>query len=299
MERVKVILKRIFVLPPLPTLLIAAVSFPAVIYVLASGKDGTAFACLAYTASGYALILVITGSFEIIRMIRRTADRNSLIRKVRNSSLYEKILKDRMFRAGISLYLGLAVNLLYIVLNFISGIRYRSVWFTTLSAYYLMLALMRFLLLRYMNRNELGKHLREEFRRYRLCGILLLLMNWVLAGVVVLIVHKNNGFEYSGNLIYAMALYAFYAVILAVINVIKFRKLGSPVISAAKVINFTAALVSMLSLETAMLAQFGGAKEVMFRRIMTGATGGVVCAAVLGAAIFMIVHATKQLKRLK
>lgn len=204
-----------------------------------------------------------------------------------------------MFRAGISLYLGLAVNLLYIVLNFISGIRYRSVWFTTLSAYYLMLALMRFLLLRYMNRNELGKHLREEFRRYRLCGILLLLMNWVLAGVVVLIVHKNNGFEYSGNLIYAMALYAFYAVILAVINVIKFRKLGSPVISAAKVINFTAALVSMLSLETAMLAQFGGAEEVMFRRIMTGATGGVVCAAVLGAAIFMIVQATKQLKRMK
>src|SRR5699024_4967620 len=110
MERVKVILKRIFVLPPLPTLLIAAVSFLAVIYVLASGKDGTAFACLAYTASGYALILVITGSFEIVRMIRRTADRNSLIRKVRNSSLYEKILKDRMFRAGISLYLGLAVN---------------------------------------------------------------------------------------------------------------------------------------------------------------------------------------------
>ena len=286
MERVKVILKRIFVLPPLPTLLIAAVSFPAVIYVLAAGKDGTAFACLAYTASGYALILVITGSFEIVRMIRRTVDRNSLIRKVRNSSLYEKILKDRMFRA-------------YIVLNFISGIRYRSVWFTTLSAYYLMLALMRFLLLRYMNRNELGKHLREEFRRYRLCGILLLLMNWVLAGVVVLIVHKNNGFEYSGNLIYAMALYAFYAVILAVINVIKFRKLGSPVISAAKVINFTAALVSMLSLETAMLAQFGGAEEVMFRRIMTGATGGVVCAAVLGAAIFMIVQATKQLKRMK
>ena len=70
-------------------------------------------------------------------------------------------------------------------------------------------------------------------------------------------------------------------------------------IEAAKVINFTAALVSMLSLETAMLAQFGGAEEVMFRRIMTGATGGVVCAAVLGAAIFMIVQATKQLKRMK
>ncbi len=48
------------------------------------------------------------------------------------------------------------------------------------------------------------------------------------------------------------------AVITSVINVVKFRKYGSPIMSAAKVINLTAALVSMLSLETAMLAQLGG-----------------------------------------
>lgn len=48
MERVKVILKRIFVLPPLPTLLIAAVSFPAVIYVLAcrEGRNGICLPCI-------------------------------------------------------------------------------------------------------------------------------------------------------------------------------------------------------------------------------------------------------------
>ena len=65
--------------------------------------------------------------------------------------------------------------------------------------------------------------------------------------------------------------------------------------SAAKAINLTAALVSMLSLETAMLAQFGG-DDVMFRQIMTSATGAGVCVIVLGMAVYMIVKSTKALK---
>lgn len=82
-------------------------------------------------------------------------------------------------------------------------------------------------------------------------------MNQALIGIIVLVVHQNSGFEYPGFLIYAMALYAFYAAITTVMNVVKFRKYGSPIMSSAKVINLTAALVFMLSLETAMLAQFG------------------------------------------
>ena len=68
--------------------------------------------------------------------------------------------------------------------------------------------------------------------------------------------------------------------------------------AAAKVISLTAALVSMLSLETAMLARFGG-DELEFRRIMLGASGGVVCAIVLTMAIYMIVRSTRHLKKLK
>ena len=120
-------------------------------------------------------------------------------------------------------------------------------------------------------------------------------MNQALAAIVVIVVKQNKGFEYSGFLIYAMALYTFYAVITSVINVVKFRKYGSPVMSAAKVISLTAALVSMLSLETAMLAQFGR-DDVRLRQIMISATGTGVCAIVLGMAVFMIAKSTKALK---
>ena len=94
-----------------------------------------------------------------------------------------------------------------------------------------------------------------------------------------------------------MALYTFYITIAAVVNVVKFRKHGSPILSAAKVISLTAALVSMLSLATAMLAQFGQDDEEEFRRIMIGAFGGAVCAVVLAMAIYMIVRSTKQLRK--
>ena len=102
---------------------------------------------------------------------------------------------------------------------------------------------------------------------------------------------------YAGSLIYAMALYTFYVTIMAVVNLVRYRKYQSPAMSAAKAINLAAALVSMLSLETAMLAQFGGGET--FRQLMTASTGGSVCVIVVGMGVYMTVHASKQLKKLQ
>ena len=93
--------------------------------------------------------------------------------------------------------------------------------------------------------------------------------------------------------------FRFYATITAAVNVVKFRRYRKPVLSAAKVINLTAALVSMLSLETAMLTQFGAADDPVFRQIMTASTGAGVSMIVLGMAVFMITSSTKQLKSIK
>lgn len=135
-----------------------------------------------------------------------------------------------------------------------------------------------------------------ELKRYRLCGFMLLIMNQALAGIVVFMVYQSRGFDYPGLLIYAMAMYSFYSVITAAVNLVKFRKHGSPVLSAAKVINLVAAMVSILSLETAMLARFGGDDDLEFRRLMTGLTGGGVCVIVIGMACFMLWRSRKQRK---
>lgn len=78
-----------------------------------------------------------------------------------------------------------------------------------------------------------------------------------------------------------------------------YRQYQSPVMSAAKAIKLVAALVSMLSLETAMLEQFGNGQDPGFRQLMTGLTGGCACLIVLGMGIYMIVRAGRRLNEME
>ena len=131
------------------------------------------------------------------------------------------------------------------------------------------------------------------------CGTLLLLMNLTLGVIVFYIVWQNRGFEYHYIPTIAMAAYTFTAMTLAVINVFKDRRYESPLMSAARVISLASALVSILSLATAMLTAFGEAGNDSFRQIMTAITGTAVCLLVLAMAIYMIIHSTKEINRLK
>ena len=302
MERCKQILKKIFFLPPFLTVLLALFGYGFVLAVAVFEIANPVLQYLSYICSAYALIITITGFPHFIaftKSVKRYINEHSLMKKLRSTKLGNRFLSDVRFRTEVSLYQGLFINLLYIGMKMFSGIYYRSVWFISLAVYYMLLAAMRLLLLRRGKRKTGKPPMEIEIHRYRLCGILLLIMNQALAGIVIFMVHQNKGFIYPGVLIYAMALYAFYSVITAVINLVKFRKHGSPILSAAKVINLVAAMVSILSLETAMLAQFGGNDDPFFRKAMTGATGGGVCTIVIGMAVFMIWKSSKQMKELR
>lgn len=294
MERMKKILKKIFCLPPVPTLLISIPAYGLVIYALAGEHVEPVIAYAAYFLSAYALIITVTGTTGVVRFIRQGIDKHPLVRKALDIPMVGRYVREDMFRAEAALYQGFFINLLYAGIKMFSGILYRSVWFITLAVYYILLAVMRASLLHHVRKTGTDKV--SEWKRYRLCGMILLFMNVALAGIVILVVYQNSGFEYPGMLIYVMAMYAFYATITAVRNVVKFKRYGSPVMSAAKVINLTAALVSMLSLETAMLTQFGAADDAAFRQIMTASTGAGISLIVLGMAVFMIVRSTKQLR---
>ena len=205
----------------------------------------------------------------------------------------DKLRNDFHFRRRISLYISFLMNLMYIAVKLISGIYYSSVWFISIAFYYIILAFMRYLLLR-RERREISRD-RSEWRKYRFCGIVLLFMNQALVGIVVFIVNQNQSYEYPGIIIYAMAAYSFYIIISAIVNLAKYRKQNNPIISAMNIITFVASMVSMLSLETALMAQFGDGDSI-FRRTMTAITGGAVCVIVLGLAVYMIVRSSKKLK---
>lgn len=265
-------IKKLCILPLIPTLLIAVPSFLLLIWVFADLSVPQSICYAAYVLSSYALIITCTGVFRLTKWFRSEREENYLVKKLKGISFVERYVKESTFRAEISLYPGLFINLLYAGLKLFSGICYRSVWFGTLAVYYILLAVMRFSLLHHVRTKEEGEENRiRELYRCRMCGIVLMILDWALAGMTILVVR----------------------------NVIRFRKYGSPVLSAAKVINLTAALVSMLSLETAMLTQFGAAGDAAFRQRMTALTGTAVCLIVLGMAVTIIIRTTVQIGDIK
>ncbi len=287
MNKPRSIIKKLL-FPDIPVIFICApIAAALLIYTFVGGRDNSPIGYFSYLFSAYALTITCVRIPAMVKYISRQMHKNETA---------HRYFTDVMFRIRISLYMSLGINMIYAAVKLFTGVFYGSVWFITLSMYYIMLTIMRFLLLRHINGNTIGADYTAELKRYRVCGGILLGMNTALSGMAALVVIENKGFEYAGFLIYAMAAYTFYITIISIVNIVKFRKLKSPVISAAKAINLVAALVSMLSLETAMLAQFGNGDEI-FRRNMTAITGAAVCATVLGIAIFMLVSSTVKLKK--
>ena len=84
-------------------------------------------------------------------------------------------------------------------------------------------------------------------------------------------------------------------ILLLCINVIKYRKDHSPLLASSKCINLTVAMISMISLEVAMVSEFG-ANDSEFKIIMTSIMGFVVCIINTIMSIYMIFRANKKLK---
>ena len=290
MERWKQVLNKLLFPGKIVTLLSIPISVVLLIYAFGFAQEENPIVYLAYVISAYTLVIVCVQVFVWSKKFTILLHQNKYI---------HRYLTDLSLRMHLSLYLSVGLNLVYAIMKLFLGFYYHSVWFGTFGVYYTLLTVMRFLLLRHVNRNAFGKELILEWKRYRFCGALLLPMTLALSGVIVLVIEKNEGFQYPGYLIYVMAMYAFYAVISAAIHVVKYRKHQSPIMTAAKVISLSSALVSILSLETAMISQFGDSSDTWFRPVMIACTGAGVCAIILGMAIYMIVHSTKQLKKLQ
>lgn len=134
MEQFRHILKKVFILSPVCTVLIALPSFVFVFCVLGMGIGGVT-AYVAYGLSAYGLVISVTGFTRIVKTIRRGIENHPFVKKLLSHPLSGRYLTDAAFRAEISLYPSLFINMLYAVVKMIFGIFYSSVWFIILSVY--------------------------------------------------------------------------------------------------------------------------------------------------------------------
>lgn len=283
--------KKLLFPPVWVMVLLAVFSTASLVLVFVKGLEESPVAYVVYVVSFYTLsvISILCGNVWPKRY-------RAIKQKVYDHPLGNRYMTDVQFKNHVSLYCSLGVNLLYVGLNISSAFYYGSAWFAIFAVYYTILAIMRFLLVRYINKNKLGARRLMELRRSRLCAIILTTLNLVLSGAVLMILYQNRGFEYHGVLIYVMAMYTFYVTVTAIRDLIKYRKYNNPILSTSKVIKMAAALVSMLSLETAMFSQFGAEMSPSDQRIMIALTGAGVSVVVIVMAIYIIVRTTKEIK---
>lgn len=295
MKAIKRLVHRLFNLPPLATVLVAVPSFALLIFVFFFGLQDNALAYAAYLASAYALAVTVTGVCRAIKKLRLTAASHPAIQKLREQPLVERFSSDALFRADVSLYRGMLINLLYAVFKLAAALRYASVWFGAVSVYTFTLCGIRFYLAKASRNASLRQEKERRCYELQVCcrtGFLMLFLTIAMLGMVLQMVLHNRSFQYPGTVIYASAFYTFYSLISAIVYAVRARELHRPTFSAAKVLNLDSAFMSLLTLQTAMLAQFGEG-DAAFRQIMNLATGTVVILFSATLAVLLIVRASR------
>jgi len=253
------------------------------------------------TESLVAILSYVLAFYTLLVWSMRVPDLIRFFRSFKNENKYaRRWLDDAHLRVNTSLYGGLLWNTAYALLQLGMGFWHHTFWFYSLAGYYVILAVMRFFLVRYTTKNKPGEKRRDELIRYRACGIVFLVMNLTLSVMIFFMVYWNRTFEHHEITTIALAAYTFTAFTKAIISIIKYRKYNSPVYSAAKAISLASACVSMLTLEATMLTTFNdGSIDLTGRRILLGCTGAAVSIFIIVMAIYMIVQSTKILRTLR
>lgn len=207
----------------------------------------------------------------------------------------EHFMRDMRYRTKIMLYVSFTLNLIYALVKLTLGIWGNTVWDIVLALYYMALALMRFVVLRTARGTEFGSFPEGEYRIYRFVGAVLLFMNLLLSVMVAAYLRREVSYNYSLVRLIIMAAYSFWKIISATVAVVRSPRQHSPLYSSAKNISLAAALVSMLSLEEAMLESFS--TDPAFRDTMVGVTGLVSSLILISLSVYMITRATLFLRR--
>lgn len=250
----------------------------------------TPIAYVAYVLAAYTLTVYLLRIPHMVRRVRALRDGKRVTRRW---------MDDPLLRAQVLLYASFVWNTGYGSFQLWLGLYHGSYWYSSLAAYYISLAVMRFFLLRHKTGARPEERLRDELIRYRVCGWIFLFMNLALAAVIFLMVYRSRAVAHHEITTIAMATYTFTTLTLAIVGVIRFRKYKSPFLSASKKISLAASCVSILPLEATMLTTFGGdSMDFNTHRIFLGMTGVAIFAFIITMALYMIVQGTRRLKAL-
>lgn len=197
------------------------------------------------------------------------------------------ILSSKRNRIIFTAAVILILNIAYAVYNGVLGFIYSSLWFLTLSAYYIILSVMRFAAVSYEHKNNLDITVKPEEFVMRFTGVMLMILSLVLLGSVYYSISHEVAKANGKIVMITIASYTFYKVIIAFVNAGKIAKHRSPLLTTIRNIACADAAASIMSLQRSMLISFKG-MSLSKIKLMNTITGSFVCLFIFILGLIMI-----------
>ena len=216
-----------------------------------------------------------------------------LNRWLHKNKVTNRILTDKELTFMAKMYFDQAVNLLYGTFKILSGIYFASVWLITDGIYNITQGVIQVFQIVQRKKNL---DMLQQWKSYRLSGVLILLMHVTMTGVVIQMIRDGHAEDQPGFMIFVTALFAFYKLIGSFVKVAKDRKHTAPIDSAVRMLKLSQAFFAIFSLQLAMFQEFGGGFEM--QQLMNSLTGGAVCLLVVSMGVYMIRRANRDMKKI-
>lgn len=297
MDRLKQIALRLLYPPLWVYICLPPIAFGGLIVVFVLGCEQSIIAYVDFALSAYSLTVLVIAAVHGIVRLRRFA--KAKIHNAQPNSHVRRYFTDPAVKGSVGLLCGALADIAYAVFRLVTGLMFSSYWFLSLTAYHLFLGLLRIYLFNGYRRCNASQQLGLAYMHgcYNNCGKLLLVVTIPMGGIITLAAMADYSFSYPGYVIYVSALYTFVSATLAVINLVRFAKVGNPILSAGKIVGLVAAEMSIFGLQTAMLTTFSD-QNATFELLMNCITGFAVFVFAIGASVYMIVHGRRR-KRLE
>ncbi len=223
--------------------------------------------------------------------------------QVQKRKITRNMAEDYNYRTMVFTFIGVLFDIAYIVFSVVMAVLAQSVWYGSLAVYHFLLSLLRGILLilerkaKKRSADDKNAYYVTQIKNYRLCGIALLVLEVAMVVPVTLMVLQQQPTRYTTLTAIVFATYTTYRVVLAIVNSVRAKNKYDPHVQSLRNISLANAAVSLLSLQTALLATFSAETESMAG--VNAGTGFLVCAFVIAMGIYMIVKATKKLNGIR
>lgn len=261
---------------------------------------GGVYSIVSYVCYAFATISLGYSIYTIV--VYTPILKKKILDLLQRNKITANILDNYGYKTFVFSIFSALTTLLFAVMNLVSAIKYRLIWYSAISAYYFILMIFRGGILLWDTRNKRNygadsiEYKNKKWTIYRSGGITLLFLEIAMIVAVTEMMISRRPMQTGEIMAIANAAYTFYKVGMAIYHIVKARQFDDPISQSLRNVNFADACMSVVSLTVLMLSTFGGADSLIY---IKASVGFFVCASIIALAIIMITQAQKQITRIK